>query len=323
MRKKIEKSKILTFGRADFIFCYVKFVCKKSLKKILRKDIVKADYGREILLPDEANEQLYEMINCGKPFMVGRFGSTEMNSIIQVIKSELKLGKIRDIERKSLFINAGFFPNDEAHFKEFAELNLSLCSDIDILAILNSRLEDYVVKRYMKTTRVASLIFIEPYYFEKPWSRALRGKKVLVIHPFSETIKAQYQKSEMLFENKEILPPFELITLKAVQTIAGNKTEFRTWFDALNYMFEKAMSIDFDVAIIGCGAYGLPLALKLKQAGKQAIHMGGATQILFGIKGGRWDHHTVISKLYNQNWIRPGKEEIPEGSNLVEAACYW
>jgi hypothetical protein len=145
----------------------------------------------------------------------------------------------------------------------------------------------------------------------------------LVIHPFSETISEQYKKRQDIFENKDVLPQFELITLKAIQTIAGNKSQFQNWFDALNYMLEKAMSKDFEVAIIGCGAYGLPLAIKLKQVGKQAIHMGGATQILFGIKGARWDYHPIISKLYNQNWVRPAKSEIPERSYLVEESCYW
>ena len=45
------------------------------------------------------------------------------------------------------------------------------------------------------------------------------------------------------------------------------------------------MKFDFDVALIGCGAYGFPLAAKLKTAGKQAIHLGGVLQALFGIKG--------------------------------------
>ena len=62
------------------------------------------------------------------------------------------------------------------------------------------------------------------------------------------------------------MPEFELKTLKAVQTIAGEKDErFSTWFEALEYMFEETMKIDFDIAIIGCGAYGMPLAAKLKK----------------------------------------------------------
>lgn len=77
------------------------------------------------------------------------------------------------------------------------------------------------------------------------------------------------------------MPKFNLITYPAVQTIAGNiDPRFSTWFEALDMMFDDCMRINFDIAILGCGAYGLPLAYKLKKAGKQVVHIGGATQLL-------------------------------------------
>lgn len=83
------------------------------------------------------------------------------------------------------------------------------------------------------------------------------------------------------------MPEFELKVLKAVQTLAGGQDDrFTDWFEALDYMYCEALKMEFDVAIIGCGAYGMPLAAKLKQAGKKAVHLGGVTQILFGIKEG-------------------------------------
>jgi threonine dehydrogenase-like Zn-dependent dehydrogenase len=39
-------------------------------------------------------------------------------------------------------------------------------------------------------------------------------------------------------------------------------------------MIDEIGKIDFDVAILGCGAYGLPLAAAIKGMGKQAIHLG-------------------------------------------------
>ena len=124
-----------------------------------------------------------------------------------------------------------------------------------------------------------------------------------------------------------MLPEFQLKTLKAVQTLAGNQDErFHTWFDALDYMFIKAMEIDFDIAIIGCGAYGMPLAIKLKKAGKQAIHLGGATQLLFGIKGARWEqpnYPTKIGKLFNTSWVRPSENDHIKNGATIENACYW
>lgn len=88
-------------------------------------------------------------------------------------------------------------------------------------------------------------------------------------------------------------------------------------------MYEEAMKIDFDVAILGCGAYGLPLAARLKRAGKQAIHLGGTVQILFGIKGKRWDTDSLTNHLYNEHWVRPLPEETPAAAKSVESGCYW
>ncbi len=164
---------------------------------------------------------------------------------------------------------------------------------------------------------------IEPYYHSNPWSEVLEGKRVLVIHPFEESIKKQYKKHKILFNNARILPKFELKTLKAVQSIASTNTGFSDWFDALSYMKKRVSSIDFDIAIIGAGAYGLPLASFVKSIGKKAIHLGGATQLLFGIKGKRWDELPFFRQLYNENWVRPLPTETPDNSQIVESGCYW
>ena len=121
-----------------------------------------------------------------------------------------------------------------------------------------------------------------------------------------------------------MLPEFaELTVIPAVQSIAGDKPPFDTWFDALAFMQRRIDAADFEVALIGAGAYGLPLAAYCRSLGKQAIQASGATQILFGIKGRRWDDHPVISKLYNDAWVRPATSETPKAQNVVEGGSYW
>ena len=57
---------------------------------------------------------------------------------------------------------------------------------------------------------------------------------------------------------------------------------------------------DYDVCLIGCGAYGFPLAAHVKHKGKQAIHLGGTLQLLFGIKGNRWfDPNSFLYPKFN------------------------
>ena len=81
--------------------------------------------------------------------------------------------------------------------------------------------------------------------------------------------------------------------------------------------------IEFDIAIIGAGAYGLSLAAHIKRSGRKAIQLGGATQILFGIRGHRWETHPIISNFFNEHWINPNEGEIPNGYKNVENGCYW
>ena len=69
--------------------------------------------------------------------------------------------------------------------------------------------------------------------------------------------------------------------------------------------------------------YGLPLAAHVKDLGKQAVHMGGALQIFFGIKGGRWDENPKINRFYNEHWTRPLPSETPQTFQNVEEGCYW
>ena len=135
--------------------------------------------------------------------------------------------------------------------------------------------------------------------------------------------KKQYQNRRYLWQNPDVLPDFELKTIKAVQTIAGETSEFNTWFDALHYMEQQMDALDYDVAIIGCGAYGFSLAAHAKRMGKKAIHLGGATQILFGIKGKRWDDLPAVNKFYNEYWVYPSADETPKHKDRVEGGCYW
>ena len=63
---------------------------------------------------------------------------------------------------------------------------------------------------------------------------------------------------------------------------------------------------------------------KLKNAGKQAIHLGGATQLLFGIKGYRWEHDypTKIATFFNDAWTRALAESIVCRSSIHNDIFY-
>lgn len=284
--------------------------------------------GRRILNVEAAGRVIENALKEGVPFVAARFGNVEMNAVLATLQERIQ-GKSEETAKEKiryeLSNNAGMFSNDKAGVETFVSCYLQAAGNIDLLGVWFSEQEEYLIRKYMKTAQLTQLKNLEPYYNKDiPWSRALKGKKVLVIHPFAETIAKQYQKRDCLWENTEILPEFELITYRAIQTIAGqNDRGFPDWISALEYMKEEISLLEFDVALVGCGAYGLPLAVRIKEMGKQAIHLGGATQILFGIRGKRWEEIEFFRNLMNEYWVRPSESEKPPNATVVEEGCYW
>ncbi len=321
------KEKIIMKKRIVWLFYFLKGKYNILLNKIGLSKFSKHKYiDKFILDPEEANRKIYDWINEGKPRMIARYGSNEAYATAEAIGMSLGIKKnIRSEIVTSINRNAGVFPYGEEMAFKFGMYMKDVSYEVDMLAYWKTFMQDYLINNVCrKDIYITHLSNLEPFCFENPWTMALKGKKVLVIHPFANSIKSQYENRKLLFDNENILPEFELNVLKAVQTIAYEKDDrFDDWFQALEYMYNEAMKFEFDVAIIGCGAYGFPLAAKLKKEGKVAIHLGGMTQLLFGIKGKRWDNDPVVSKLYNEYWIRPHDSDTPVRANMIEGGCYW
>ena len=94
----------------------------------------------------------------------------------------------------------------------------------------------------------------------------------------------------------------------------------------------------FDVALIAAESYGLPLAVYCKSVKKaSAIVLGGSLQILFGIRGMRWDTlypngfkypvystNGTVKSMYNSDWIYPLRQDSVINPEKIEhGSPYW
>lgn len=296
----------------------------KFYPKDIRNNFDRKMYaGKPYFSIDDASDYLAKKIESGKPFMVARFGSVEL---FAMRTAEFKWTGKEDKVTNQLCVCAGFFPEDKNYLNKFNKVMKDSCAQLDMLGVWYQCSEEYFVKKYgTGMDGTCWLGALEPWYAKRPWTRALKGKKVLIIHPFEASIHSQLENRDKLFENPEMLPECQFKTLKAVQTSGGQIDDrFATWFDALDYMCKEIDKIDFDIALIGCGAYGFPLAAHCKKIGKQAIHIGGALQLFFGIKGKRWDElEPDIAKMYNEYWNYPLDCETPKNHSAVEGGTYW
>lgn len=327
-----------------------------KLKDIILKGIRKyyCKLNNLVFLPENyvldrqlANDWMYELLVSDNPCMISRYGSGEINVVTNYLAIHSNtnfLSKCREYVTKqaglpwwdelffkSMRNNMGVFPESIDILEKFSERYLEDSKYIDLLGSMSH------AEKYMPTPSNMKKVHIEslyPFFVERPWTRALKGKKVLVIHPFVFSIQRQYEHKEKVFSNPDIWPDYELITYRAIQSNAGAEVPYKDWFEALNKMEEDIDCLDYDIAILGCGAYGLPLAAHIKRMGKKAVHLGGGSQLIFGIKGKRWEedyfypylphsYDTDYRKLFNEYWCRPNEQETPKSASNVEGACYW
>lgn len=286
------------------------------------------------------NTFIRDAISLKVPFLFGRFGTPESNACLNRLEMDLhRSGSLADRLRAEFYdlrrdwdpnvrqvleTNVGFFPTDEANVERFVTHYTAQLKTVDALAYWGwVPGESLLIHRHCPKTRLFKAMALEPYLLDQPWSELLRGKRVLVIHPFRDSILTQYKKRELLFSDPAILPEFDLRVIRAVQSLAGTETPFSSWFEALESMKTQMELEPFDVCLVGAGSYGLALCAHAKKLGSAGLQIGGGLQILFGIIGKRWESMPHISRHFNQHWVRPSvKERIPSG-NKIEDGCYW
>ena len=270
---------------------------------------------------EETSEALCHAIDSGLPFAAIHFGATELSCLNNHEKIELGFkSNYKPSVVYSMKNNAGFFPADQAHLKRYGDTLIPLLKEATFLGIMGLHMEEYFQEIYCPDSKILLYEGIEP--LRGDWSSHLQGKKVLVVSPFSEQIREQYAKREKLFpKGSNILPEFTLLTIDSPLTCADETMKDSDFFQELEKMKKAMATCDFDIALVGAGAYGNFLVLEAKRLGKQGIQTGGATSTLFGMIGKRWDKREHVAKYVNPSWTRPSKK--PAGYEKIEGGAYW
>jgi hypothetical protein len=280
-----------------------------------------------------------------EPFFIGRNGTVEIETLYFWMihrrgseeKKEYPPRLVDQIQR-----NAGVFPATGSSIDSWAEAYAKSLGYVNGAAIGWYKPMWHVDTMIFKTFGPANyfatpLRSLEPYYVPSDfrWTQHLAGKRVAVVSSFAESIQRQVwgEKKAQIWKGaeKDILAAANvdwtfLRTGYAPTTALGRAEwpkEVKTWQDAVAYVVEKVVTSGAQVALIGCGALGMIIGAQLRIRGISAFVMGGAIQVLFGIRGNRWKSHDVISKFWNDAWVWPRLDEIPGGATMVEGGCYW
>lgn len=235
---------------------------------------------------------------------------------------------------RRLYDCSGLFPVRRDIYLGWAGELRNALSRMDVLAQWQlpltylAAVEDRLLTLLSPKAYRAHRLFIHPLHPPASWLEDLAKLRWLVIHPFKKTIRAQLPNLAAF----GVFPERSRLDLaqraKDTQILACPQFSYmdpprhRDWMHALAEMkaeMERRKDV-FDIALIGAGAWSLPLAAHAKKIGRKAIHLGGTLQLLFGIRGGRFDQWGFD---YHQAWVRPLAEETPPNCHLMEGGAYW
>jgi len=263
--------------------------------------------------------------------LIGRNGSIELEHILYfTCNSKLFKDKLHFLEK-----NAGIFPLENLLIEQWLNESIQAIKQSDVLVtgwydFLKE--DEQIALRIWKSTAIQiPLRALEPYYVnpENQWTRILSGHRVSVISSFTKTAASQVKHLSKIWGKLIVLPSnidWQWVQTGHPSSIAMGTNEWpeniETSLEAVDYIVKKVIEQGSRFALIGCGGIGMVVASKLKKRGVIAIVMGGAIQVIFGIKGRRWADHEV-SAFWNEHWISPLEDEIPGLADIVENGCYW
>jgi len=231
----------------------------------------------------------------------------------------------------------GIFPTDTSFLHEFAQFYTKHVQQIDILGLFQADQEEKIIKENELNAQFIPYQFTEPDRsipaIEKNcYLRFFEGKKILFISPFGDLLKSRANKD--IFEavwlsiGKKWFWPSEVNAFEIPYSYVTSVNTYKKYTNSMT-LFDSICTnineLDYDIAFIGAGALGLPIASHLKNQGKIAISLGGHLQVLFGIGGGRWNKDEFWTTNYiNERWIEMPKKYNPENKSiLTDNGAYW
>lgn len=274
----------------------------------------------------------------GAETLLGRFSCVE-NSIIQ----NYLTGKgFTEYSRQMACKHVGLSPPNDRVLTKFCELYLEALEASDLISLPHygdaqgkETLMKQLQQKYCPLAQeIEYNIMEDPFcYSEYPkhWIHILKNKRILIVSPLKDSIEQQLPKIKDIYSKVPLMTPEwqSVVVIKSPLT----QSEFSTthslpenlWIDELERMKREITDLadSFDIAILGCGGYAMPLCLHIKSLHRSSIMYGGALQLLFGIIGKRWEIMSKYRAIMTPAWIRPSDEERPVIWKEIEGGCYW
>jgi hypothetical protein len=231
---------------------------------------------------------------------------------------------------------SGVFPANSAFYREFAAFYADRMRELDCIGLsMDSLRPSLEIIRFYSFT--ADLI---RYHDQEPdrsvpaddsrcYLPHFAGRRVLIVSPYAQALRDRAERDtfEAVWTNTG-KRWFEPATVDAVEFPYGFAREtqrhFGTCLDLLDDIKARVQQHEFDVALIGAGALGIPIASHVKSLGKVGLSLGGALQVIFGVIGHRWRRSAHWRERYiNEAWVDVPAKYRPDPGETDASMNYW
>jgi len=279
---------------------------------------------------NESNNLIIKLLESNEPFYIARLGYA-ISVFSTLYDNNNNINNLQEIMTQIARDDGIYHDSDEIAILYAKKYNQAIknCDAFAIFPKLYETQQNYYIMKYNLNNNIYNRI-LEPFYCcledIKPWSLYLKGKRVLIISPFIKSFQEQLNKNFQIFKDKKkkiFADDQEFLFYKSFQCLNGNKPH-KNWLETFLIMCKDIKKLDFDIALLGCGGYGLPLCYYIKtQLKKSAIYVGGGLQLLFGVMGNRWINNDLWKNIIKENdtkIIRPsGDEKNDKVNNWMDA----
>ena len=277
--------------------------------------------------PELAHKLIAERIEKHVPTCVARVGGVESEILLWSQNISIPchpFGRWRTIFDDTWCgaTNAGISPRNPSSYQRFGDLVIDSLIHVDCLAVLRITHESVLIKQLPQVPYLCDLEELAPSMeFYPHWIDALQTQRILVVSPFHDSIQQQLPKLADIWPSRKWLSNSNILLYRFPYLIDDNCQ--LNWWDVYDDVTHILQTWEYDIALLGCGGLGLPLAAVAKRSGKIGIQLGGQLQILFGIYGNRHLEQEWHCRCINSSWIRPLPHEVAESARRVENSCYW
>ena len=305
----------------------------------------------------EIQKKIVNNINTDDKFLIPRFGMGDCQNLSWLlcrVNLDFKLFCEHPyFEKFKQFVDerSGIFYDNNEDLYNYLMKNLNsfknaTCIGMLALTYMNHwKDKDAYILNYLKIEKVIDEHFITtgdvPYnkkYIinsDFPWYRRniFHKKKILFISSHAPTMKKQWESGNVFKghnDKNNKLPETEFIFEEMVlNTGWKDKSKYKNWKEVFEIMKDRIKNINFDIAIVSAGGYANIICDYIyTDLNKSAVNRGGDTQLLFCIRGNRWDERAKLNngnndlnRSFNEHWTyhKPQYEELLN----VESSCYW